>query len=230
MKVMYNNMGEITTEKSEMVGRPTKYKLIHPDHILFVDETGCNTNMKQDGHVGGELFVLPMDYMDCGVSGVVTDMHFSVLCFTSGTGHPVLCSIILKSNKEISEIPMNWKLGIDIRRDLTRNTNNVEFVRANIGEGTSLPGGQRCTYRGKELPCFVGFSPNASITSEMLANMLKQIDEFHVFDRKDGVKPFLLLDGHHSRLKLPFLRYINDDKRRYRYRTILIQELQATCQ
>jgi hypothetical protein len=75
--------------------------------------------MKQDGHVGGQLYVLPCNTTsEYGVVGATTDMHFSVLCFTSGTGHPVLCAVILKSNKEISEIPLTWKLGIDIRKEV----------------------------------------------------------------------------------------------------------------
>ena len=31
----------------------------------------------------------------------------------------------------------------------------------------------------------------------------------NVVPRDDGIKPFLLLDGHGSRLELPFLKYIN---------------------
>jgi hypothetical protein len=65
-------------------------------------------------------------------------------------------------------------------------------------ESGALPGGPKCSYHGKEIPCFVGCSPNASITSEMLAAMLQMMDELEVFDRSDGVNPFLLLDGHHS--------------------------------
>jgi hypothetical protein len=57
----------------------------------------------------------------------------------------------------------------------------------------------------------VGASPNASITSEMLAKMLELMDELKNFDRSNGVQPFLLLDWHHSRTRLPFLKYINDD-------------------
>ena len=33
---------------------------------------------------------------------------------TSGTGLPVLCVIILKSDKKVEEIPLTWKWGIDI--------------------------------------------------------------------------------------------------------------------
>ena len=48
----------------------------------------------------------------------------------------------------------------------------------------------------------------------MLADMLRTIDTYNFFDRSDGTLPFLLLDGHHSRLELPFLDYIHEDPHR----------------
>jgi hypothetical protein len=39
--------------------------------------------------------------------------------------------------------------------------------------------------------------------------MLKYLDSFNLFDRSSGKRPFLLLDGHHSRMDLPFLDYIH---------------------
>jgi hypothetical protein len=54
-------------------------------------------------------------------------------------------------------------------------------------------------------------SSNASITSELLAQMLETIGNTGVFKRgpDDGV-PFLLSDGHHSQSRLFFLNYINN--------------------
>jgi hypothetical protein len=63
--------------------------------------------------------------------------------------------------------------------------------------------------------CFIGCSPNASITSQMLADMLKEIDSCDIFDRSDSSTPFLLLDGHHSRFGLPFLQYIHNDQHKW---------------
>jgi hypothetical protein len=96
-------------------GLPTKYQLIHPEYVLFVDETGCNTNQLNDGRVGGELLILPKLDRECGApTGANTDLHYTVLPFVSGTGEAVLCTIIFKSKQDISEIPINWKTGIDI--------------------------------------------------------------------------------------------------------------------
>ena len=38
------------------------------------------------------------------------------------------------------------------------------------------------------------------------------MDRRNLFPRNDGVKPFLLLDGHGSRLEYPFLQYINKEE------------------
>ena len=46
--------------------------------------------------------------------------------------------------------------------------------------------------------------------------MLKFMDKLNLFDRSDGVSPFLLLDGHGSRFELPFLEYILDDANKWK--------------
>ncbi len=72
-------------------------------------------------------------------------------------------------------------------------------------------GGPTCTYHGKEMPCVYGTSPKVSITSQCLADMLKYMDGLGIYDQTVAY-PFLLLDGHHSRVMLSFLWYINDDE------------------
>jgi hypothetical protein len=46
---------------------------------------------------------LPIEEEDGGKMGANTDIHFTVLCFMTGTGHPVMCATILKSNKDVKE-------------------------------------------------------------------------------------------------------------------------------
>ena len=45
-EIMYNETGAITSDRSKMVGRPTMYVLTNQERVVFVDETGCNTNFK----------------------------------------------------------------------------------------------------------------------------------------------------------------------------------------
>jgi len=42
------------------------------------------------------------------------------------------------------------------------------------------------------------------------------MDKQNLFDRSDGISPFLLLDGHGSRFELPFLEYILDDAHKWK--------------
>jgi len=62
-------------------------------------------------------------------------------------------------------------------------------------------------WKGNSL--FFGTSPKASITFQLLADMLKYLDQLGIYDRSIAY-PFLLLDGHHSQMMRPFLQYIND--------------------
>jgi hypothetical protein len=51
-------------------------------------------------------------------------------------------------------------------------------------------------------------------TSQLLADMLKYIDEIGVYDQTVA-QPFLLLDRHHIRMMLPYLQYINDPSHKW---------------
>ncbi len=106
---------EVSEDIQHKAGLPSKYRLTRPEYVQFVDETGCNTNQLNDGRVGNERFISPKDDSECGAPiGATTDIHFTVLPFVSGTGEAVMCTIIFKSDKDISEIPVSWKTGIDI--------------------------------------------------------------------------------------------------------------------
>jgi len=56
-----------------------------------------------------------------------------------------MCAIIFKSDLPVSEIPISWKLGLDITQD-PEDQRNV------------MAGGPTCTYLGKRIPCFFGTS------------------------------------------------------------------------
>ena len=59
------------------------------------------------------------------------------------------------------------------------------------------------------MPTFCSCSESGSITAELLVRMLAQMDSLELFDRSDGINPFLILDGHGSRFDCSFLEYIN---------------------
>jgi hypothetical protein len=116
--------------------------------------------MKTDGHVGGRRYVMAIGQSYGAQTGVTSDFHFTLLAFTSGTGHAIMCAIIMKLEKHVSDLPINWKLGIDITKEVETGETFLETHDSNMQSGASV-GGQKCTY----LPYFVFTSPNTSITS-----------------------------------------------------------------
>jgi hypothetical protein len=209
-EVMLDRNGNITNDVEKLFGRKTKYQLIKPHRCVYVDETGCNTNMKEDGHIGGRRYIMAEGQVEGARTGVTSDLHFTVLPFMSGTGAAIMCAVVLKSDKSVEDLPISWKLGIDVSRNVRTGETLVETYDIAYADGVSI-GGPKCTFEGVELPCFVCCSPSASITSELLAEMLATIDNAGIFSREEGEGvPFLLIDGHHSRTRLPFLNYINN--------------------
>jgi hypothetical protein len=93
----------------------------------------------------------------------------------------------------------------------------VELFEDSLSENGLMRGGPRCRYNGIDIPCFVCSSAKSSITTELLVEMLKFIDDNGVFPRScPNNTPFLLLNGHQSRTKLEFLEYINDNGHRWK--------------
>ena len=82
-----------------------------------------------------------------------------------------------------------------------------------MGEGKELPGFPVCKFRGKLIPSLICIPPKGSISSNILTEALKNLDQLNVFEqRQHGPTPFGLLDGRGSILQLPFLEYINSTR------------------
>ena len=71
-------------------------------------------NQKDDGNLGGKLFIVPSNNPNAWLQGATTDIHFTVLCFQAANGEPIMCAVVMKSEKESKDLPVSWKLGIDI--------------------------------------------------------------------------------------------------------------------
>ena len=178
------------------MGEKVEYQVIHPDYILHVDEVGNNTCQRDDGHKGGQKFLVERGFQP-RTSCSTSEAHWTTLGFTSGTGEPVLCGVIFAAET----LSVDERLGIDI---FAQCKDDDMFSNENYGPGKYFPGGPKCKFRGHEIPCYVTCSPKGSITSTILADMLKWIDDFGVFPRvPGGPTPFLLLDGHGYDWKFP---------------------------
>jgi hypothetical protein len=175
----------------------SKFELIHPDWLLFIDEVGSNTSQTKDGRVGGQTYL-------CSVEGrpqeraSTKDAHFTVLGFTTSSGEPVMCVIIFAAKSLRDE----WRTGFD---PLAKWIGDPEDIEANIGDGKQYPMGPTCVFKGKEIPCFCCCSESGTIMGHLLTEMLQCIDNHKVYDRSTGLDPFLILDGHGSRFELDFL-------------------------
>jgi len=164
------------------------------------------TSQEGDGAVGGERKIVTRGTVP-KESAATNSTHFTLLGFTAATGEPVMCAVIIAAKTLRPEVIT----GLDIFAPVEGVEEDDDFYEKNTGAGKMYPCGPTCTYRGKEVPCLVCNTENGSITSDLLKMFLEKLDSFDLFPRgEDGVKPFLLLDGHGSRLELPFLQYIND--------------------
>jgi hypothetical protein len=206
--------GMIVPDESQAFGLQCEYEVKEPEWIVFVDECGANTNQKSDGQVGGSRFLVGKDQVETGLQGAVNDLHFTTLCFQSGNGKPIMVAIILKSDKDDpSQLPLTWTAGLDLTKEIQTGSSASEWWTKNTEEGGAMSGGPTCLFRGVRVPCFIGCSPKASITSVMLRDMLKCMDDLGIWKRvPGGPVPSLILDGHHSRMELPFLDYITTKK------------------
>jgi len=126
-----------------------------------------------------------------------------------GSNTSVMCAVIFQG----TEFNPAWQLGLDPMALWEGHEVDVEGNAG--GDGKRYPKGPECEVNGKKIPCFCCCSESGGITGELLTKMLKYIDDLEVFDRSNGVNPFLLLDGHGSRFEIDFLEYINSPEHKW---------------
>ena len=203
-KIYLDKKGQIVEHKEDSYGLPTQYLML----LVFVDEVGSNTSTTKDGNVGGERFLCEAMARP-QIKAAMKDSHFTVLGFTAGTGEPVMCAIIFAA-KEICE---SWVLGFN---GAAPWVGEEEDMRSNTGGlDKRYPQGPTCFFNGKTVPTLCCCSENGSITADLLVGMLSTMDKLNLFDRSDGIPPFLLLDGHGSRFDIKFVRYVNTEHTRW---------------
>jgi hypothetical protein len=120
-----------------------------------------------------------------------------------------MCAIIFAA-KEICE---SWVLGFN---GAAPWVGEEEDMRSNTGGlDKRYPQGPTCFFNGKTVPALCCCSENGSITADLLVGMLSTMNKLNLFDRSDGIPPFLLLDGHGSRFDIKFARYVNTEQTRW---------------
>lgn len=197
---------DMLTKVKHAVGRASKYKMINPDYLMFMDETGTNTNTANDGEVGGQVHVSSTEEKNKPKkAGSRKDCRWTTMGFTASSALPILCVIIIQKK---SELTAGEVLGVELGIDLVE-----EDILENFGTGKRFPGGPKCFFRGKFLETLVFHSESGGVTPEILVDILRYLDAKNIFPRTvlpDGrtLTPTLQVDAHCSRFALEFMRYV----------------------
>ena len=140
-----------------------------------------------------------------------SDHRFTLIPITAATGEVIMCVVIFQYKQK--EVSVRWQLGIDVRVQPEKDEMvNIFFDKAttNHGPGKYLPGGPTCIYNGETIPCAMYVSESVRITADILSAVLTVLDELDVFPRDSRIAPFMLIDGHSSKIYPKFLTYINN--------------------
>ena len=112
---------EAEKSNADRFGRDQKLKINQANYLMFADKTECQTNMKKDGQIGKRTYLckkVKVPQIFC----CTNDHRFTVLPFTLASREAVCCVIIFQSNR-YGEIPLNWRMGIDISMEPVLNKN-----------------------------------------------------------------------------------------------------------
>jgi hypothetical protein len=197
-------------EEKNSVGMKVQTRLMRPDMCIVMDEVGCNINMTKDGHVNGTKFVVDRND-EAKLKASKKERHFTCLGLTLLTGKPIMCVVIVDGKTDNLLV----RTGVDMECDTyipaeTDGEDADDVFLKNMGKGLLYPCGPTCEYNGKTIPCMVEFNAGGGINANILTNILKTLDQLAIFSRKNGIRPFVLLDGHSTRFDIQFLEYINN--------------------
>jgi hypothetical protein len=133
---------------------------------------------------------------------------------STADGRPVMCAILIVASKlklmDVTGFTSLSKDAEDVSIDEMKVLDDeIEAMKDEYSNGVDpmFPFGPTYTFNGSQVPTFITCSNNSSITSQLLTIMLSKMDDLELFDRSDGVNPFLLCDGHEIRFEEPFLEY-----------------------
>ena len=132
-----NEAGEKINGECEAPGEKVEYRIVHPNYILHVDEVGNNICQPNNGHKDGQKFLVERGFQP-RTSCSTSEVHWTTLGFTSGTGEPVLCAIIFAAET----LSVEERLGVDI----FAQCHDDVFSAENYGHGRYFPRGQNETF------------------------------------------------------------------------------------
>ena len=168
-------------DERDACGFQVAHDIVHPDYFLMADEAGENLNQKGDGNIGGTRLTCQRVNAPKKVTSS-TDKNFTALRFTSSNGDPAMSCVMIAVVVQSAQI----ETGIDVTKQIVGDVDDPKFFENNFGEGKSFPGGPIYTFRGKKVPFFVRWSEKGNIKSNMLTEILREMDARELFDRSNG--------------------------------------------
>jgi hypothetical protein len=116
--------------------------MIHPDHLIFIDEVGSNNLQAKDGQEGGQTYL-------CSVDGRPQ--------ITAPNGEPLLCIITFAAKSMKRE----WIAGFDPFAEWIGNEDNF---RKNCGDDKPFPFSPTCFLRANR---FLAFAATLKVVALM---------------------------------------------------------------
>ncbi|KAL7545121.1 hypothetical protein ACHAWF_013505 [Thalassiosira exigua] len=213
--VHMNKQGIIVEDQKDAFGHPVTIDFRRPENCFCCDECGDNTHGKDDGNKGGEQMVGPAGEVSHELVGI-KNSHFSVLPISDFRGRLRFVVVIFAAEV----LYASWTIGVDVFADAAEKVNGIEPL-CNFGPGQRYPGLSLFDPEGKEIPVMFAATPKASMTSAILKDTFKMMDDLGISQRgvnEDGTEfvPFVVIDGHPSRMGEDFLRYVNEETHRWK--------------
>jgi len=203
---------EVVAEEMS-TGCKVEYRLLYPNRILTMDETGDNGNQSNDKVNRGDKFLCETDGHQPSKGASCDDTQWTTQAYTTLAGKAVLKGTILDFNEYNGFDPEAEWVGAGEDQCRQGLLPTQEQMDMNMGQKRRFPGPIDCVFNGIRIPTLMFASLGGGVTEEILVAALKHLDDLKVFPREEGLPhPALVVDGHGSRLQPKFLRYVNNLK------------------
>ena len=130
---------------------------------LVTDQVGGNISQKGDGLIGGELLLTEPGQV-AQQTTLTKDKHYTLLGLTLLTGQHLVCVLIMVGDTPKIEV----KTDIDICVEQVVVPTDRDYTKNDTGEGCRFLGGPTYMVQGVDVPCFIWWSTNGSMTSKIL--------------------------------------------------------------
>ena len=109
----------------------------------------------------------------------------------------ITCYIIFASKEQNHQV----EIRVDFAKQIPRDITNSLFFNNKFSNHEPFASNPACQFHRVIVPYFVFWSKKGSISSAILADILREIDPRNLFDRSAGITLFILFGGYGSYTK-----------------------------